>query len=152
MNRDEIKKLLESVQAGRVAVDQALEHFAHLPYEDLTFARVDHHRELRLGFPEVIFGQGKTVEQITAIAERILEKSANLLVTRTTAVPGPFSVASSFSDRIVPTRPPGGMCPRICGNAGRRAKAAENVRTINAIPMARTMSLRTGQEASQQKP
>src|SRR5215467_2197577 len=76
----------------------------------------------------------------------------NRLVTRTTAVPGPFSVASSFSDRIVPTRPPGGMCPRICGNAGRRAKAAENVRTINAIPMARTMSLRTGQEASQQKP
>src|SRR5262252_7838657 len=84
MNRDEIKSLLEGVREGRLAIDQALEQFAHLPYEDITFARVDHHRELRLGFPEVIFGQGKTIEQVTGIAERILSKSANLLVSGTT--------------------------------------------------------------------
>ncbi len=83
MNKDEIKNLLEEVKSGRVSIDAAMQQFTHLPYEDLTFARVDHHRELRLGFPEVIFGQGKTVEQITAIAERILNQSANLLISRT---------------------------------------------------------------------
>ena len=73
MNRDELKHLLERLQSGRVSVDEAMERFAHLPYEDLTYARVDHHREMRLGFPEDIFGQGKSVEQITGIAERILQ-------------------------------------------------------------------------------
>lgn len=71
------------MQAGHLAIDEAAERLNHLPYEDLTFARVDHHRDLRLGFPEVIFGQGKTAEQIVKIAERILAKSANLLISRT---------------------------------------------------------------------
>ncbi|HXG91900.1 MAG TPA: nickel pincer cofactor biosynthesis protein LarB [Blastocatellia bacterium] len=84
MNRDRIKELLEEVRAGRMDLESATEHLAHLPYEDIEFARVDHHRELRLGFPEVILGQGKTVEQIVKIAERILAKSANLIVSRTT--------------------------------------------------------------------
>jgi NCAIR mutase (PurE)-related protein len=83
VNRDEVKKLLEKVKSDRLSIDEALQQIAHLPYEDLTFARVDHHRELRLGFPEVIFGQGKTVEQISGIAERILQQSANLLISRT---------------------------------------------------------------------
>src|SRR5437870_12517871 len=55
-----------------------------LPYEDIEFARVDHHLDLRLGFPEVILTQGKTPEQITQIAERILTISSNLLISRTT--------------------------------------------------------------------
>lgn len=83
MNRERIKKLLEQVQAGRVEVDEAVDRMASLPYEDIAFARVDHHRDLRLGFPEVILGQGKTTEQITQIAERILTNSSNLLVSRT---------------------------------------------------------------------
>ena len=84
MNREQIKRLLEEARAGRIDIDEAADKLAHLPYEDLEFARVDHHRELRMGFPEVIFGLGKTVEQITKIAERILADSANLLISRTT--------------------------------------------------------------------
>jgi NCAIR mutase (PurE)-related protein len=84
MNRERIKKLLEQVQAGRIGVDEAADKMSGMPYEDLAFARVDHHRDLRLGFPEVILGQGKTPEQITKIAERILTNSSNLLISRTT--------------------------------------------------------------------
>lgn len=83
MNRERIKKLLEDAQAGRISLDEATDKLVSLPYEDIAFARVDHHRELRLGFPEVILGQGKTVEQIVKIAERILDYSHNLLVSRT---------------------------------------------------------------------
>ena len=83
MNRERVKKLLEQVHAGRIDLDEAADKMAGLPYEDIAFARVDHHRELRLGFPEVILGQGKTPEQIASIAERILSKSPNLLVSRT---------------------------------------------------------------------
>ncbi|MFY9556340.1 MAG: nickel pincer cofactor biosynthesis protein LarB [Blastocatellia bacterium] len=84
MNRERIKKLLEQVRAGRVDVEEAVDKMSNLPYEDISFARVDHHRDLRLGFPEVILGEGKTAEQITGIAERILTNSANLLISRTT--------------------------------------------------------------------
>jgi NCAIR mutase (PurE)-related protein len=83
MNRDRLKKLLEQVRAGRIDVDEAADKMAHLPYEDIDFARVDHHRDLRLGFPEVILGQGKSPEQITQIAQRILTSSSNLLISRT---------------------------------------------------------------------
>jgi NCAIR mutase (PurE)-related protein len=84
VTRDRIKKLIEQVQSGRIDADEAAEHLSRLPYEDIEFARVDHHREMRLGFPEVILGQGKSVEQILKIAERILTGSSNLLVSRTT--------------------------------------------------------------------
>ena len=84
VNRETIRKLLEQVRAGRIDVDEAADKMSTLPYEDIAFARVDHHRDLRLGFPEVILGQGKTAEQITQIAKRILSNSSNLLVSRTT--------------------------------------------------------------------
>ena len=84
VNREGIKKLLEQVRAGRIDVDEATDKMSSLPYEDIAFARVDHHRDLRLGFPEVILGEGKTPEQITQIAERILTNSSNLLISRTT--------------------------------------------------------------------
>ena len=84
MNRDGLKKLLEQVKEGRIKVSEAADRLSNLPYEDLSFARVDHHRDLRLGFPEVILGQGKTAEQITQIADRILTNSSNLLISRTT--------------------------------------------------------------------
>jgi NCAIR mutase (PurE)-related protein len=84
VNRESIKNLLEQVRAGRIDVDEAAARMTNLPYEDISFARVDHHRDLRLGFPEVILGQGKTSDQITQIAERILSNSSNLLISRTT--------------------------------------------------------------------
>ena len=83
VNRDRLKKLLEQVRARDISVDDAVARMTSLPYEDLAYARVDHHRDLRLGFPEVIFGQGKTPEQIAHIAESILSNSSNLLVSRT---------------------------------------------------------------------
>ena len=82
MNREELVKLLSQVQAGDLTPERAVEQLRHLPYEDLGFARMDNHRALRQGFPEVIFCEGKTVEQVTAIAERILARHGMLLATR----------------------------------------------------------------------
>ncbi|MGH9759365.1 MAG: nickel pincer cofactor biosynthesis protein LarB [Blastocatellia bacterium] len=82
MNRDTLKNLLEQVRSGDTPVESAMERMVDLPYEDIGFARVDHHRELRLGFPEVVLGQGKSLDQITGIARRILAHGSNLLITR----------------------------------------------------------------------
>ncbi len=80
-----LKELLEAVKAGRVSPEQAVERLATLPYEDLGFAKVDHHRALRRGFPETVYGEGKTAEQIEAIVGRIAARGQRALVTRTTA-------------------------------------------------------------------
>jgi pyridinium-3,5-biscarboxylic acid mononucleotide synthase len=82
MNREELLELLSQVRAGELTPESAVEQLRHLPYEDLGFARMDNHRALRQGFPEVIFCEGKTVEQVTAIAERILARHGMLLATR----------------------------------------------------------------------
>jgi NCAIR mutase (PurE)-related protein len=82
MDSDQLRSLLEQVHAGDVPVDAALDRIRHLPFEDLGYAKLDHHRLLRHGLTEVVFGKGKTPEQIGAIAARLLDKSANLLVTR----------------------------------------------------------------------
>jgi len=88
MNRTELRDLLDEVQAGALTPEAAhgrlLQFLRHGPYEDLGFAKVDHHRSIRQGFPEVVFGQGKTPAQVAAIAERIVGSGHNLLVTRTT--------------------------------------------------------------------
>jgi len=73
---------LEQVKDGQVGIDQAMEKLRHLPFEDLGFARVDHHRQLRVGFPEVIFCPGKTTEQIIHIFEVLAAKGNNVLATR----------------------------------------------------------------------
>jgi len=82
MNSVQIKKLLKQVQIGKVTVQQALHQLKTLPYEDLGFASVDHHRSLRQGFPEVIYCEGKTKTQITDIARQLLKKGNPLLATR----------------------------------------------------------------------
>lgn len=89
MNRQQLRALLEAVGGGALtpeaAQEQLLQVLRQKPYEDLGFAKVDHHRAARQGFPEVIFGQGKTPAQIAAIARRIVDAGQNLLVTRTSA-------------------------------------------------------------------
>jgi pyridinium-3,5-biscarboxylic acid mononucleotide synthase len=88
MNSQELLKLLELVQAGNLAPAKAIERLKHLPFEDLDFAKVDHHRTLRQGFAEVIFGKGKTAEQIAGIVRAMLAKKDskhNILLTRTDA-------------------------------------------------------------------
>jgi len=83
MDQERLKELLLGFKEGRVELDQALERLRHLPYEDLGYAQIDHHRSIRQGFPEVIFGQGKTPAQVAGIASSLLERSSNLLITRT---------------------------------------------------------------------
>jgi hypothetical protein len=84
MNREQLLTLLKQVHTGEMTPERALEDLRHLPYEDLGFARTDNHRALRQGFPEVIFCEGKTVEQVGAIASRLLERHGTLLATRAT--------------------------------------------------------------------
>jgi NCAIR mutase (PurE)-related protein len=84
MNIENLKNLLEEVKAGKLEIETAIERLRDLPYEDLGFAMVDHHRQLRKGFPEVILCKGKTIEQIVEISQRILSKGGNLLATRAT--------------------------------------------------------------------
>jgi pyridinium-3,5-biscarboxylic acid mononucleotide synthase len=84
MNQNQLRGLLEQVRSGSVEVDAAIERLRHLPFEDLGFAKVDHHRALRHGIPEVVFGQGKTSDQVSAIVAALLARSQNVLVTRAT--------------------------------------------------------------------
>ena len=82
MDRARLTALLTDVRRGACSVDDALDRLRGMPYEDLGFAQLDHHRALRNGFPEVILGEGKTPEQIFAIAERMAAAGGNVLVTR----------------------------------------------------------------------
>lgn len=82
MTPERLKRLLGEVRRGRRTVNAALEELRDLPYEDVGFAKVDHHRALRQGIPEVVFAQGKTRAQIVAIAERLAERGGAVLLTR----------------------------------------------------------------------
>jgi len=79
---EQLKKLLRQVKNGKIDIDEAMEKLRHLPFEDLGFARVDHHRPIRQGFPEVIYCPGKTTEQIIKIFESLATKGNNVLATR----------------------------------------------------------------------
>src|SRR5215475_8482203 len=82
MRREHVRDLLGQVADGSLDVSRALNALAFEPAESLSFATIDHHRALRQGFPEVIYGAGKTPEQICAIAERIAARGSGVLVTR----------------------------------------------------------------------
>jgi len=82
LDTDRLKALLENIKEGTLTVDKAMEQLKNLPYEDLDFARIDHHRALRTGLPEVIFSQGKTFEQVREIAERLHHNNRIIMATR----------------------------------------------------------------------
>jgi NCAIR mutase (PurE)-related protein len=82
MDIQSLKTLLNDVKNGNVGVDDALDQLRKLPYEDMGFAKIDNHRHIRCGFPEVIFCQGKTDDQIVKISLKILDSGNNLLATR----------------------------------------------------------------------
>jgi len=82
MTPHSIRKLFEQVKKGKLSPDEAVDRLRHLPFEDLGFAKVDHHRPLRAGMPEVIFGQGKTPQQVAEIFVRLARHGRNVLVTR----------------------------------------------------------------------
>ncbi len=89
-----LEQLLFEVQAGQLSVEAALARLRTLPFEDLGFARVDHHRQLRQGFPEVVFAAGKSLEQVRGILTALKQKSPHILVTRLT----PEKAAALLSD------------------------------------------------------
>src|SRR5213594_2750936 len=84
MTEEQIRKILDEYKRGALTPDEALHRLRALPFEDLGFANIDHHRSLRQGFPEVIFGAGKTVEQVARIVESMNKHEHNILVTRAT--------------------------------------------------------------------
>jgi NCAIR mutase (PurE)-related protein len=87
MNERDIRNFLEAVKRGKLTIESAVGQLRQLPYEDLGFAKIDHHRSLRQGYPEVIFGRGKTTKQIVEIARGMLRAKAshNILITRASA-------------------------------------------------------------------
>ena len=82
LNSESIRRLLEQVRKGKLSPDDAVEKLRHLPFEDLGFAKVDHHRHLRVGMPEVIFSPGKTPHQVAEIFKRLAQHAPNILATR----------------------------------------------------------------------
>ncbi|QIB27041.1 nickel pincer cofactor biosynthesis protein LarB [Caloranaerobacter azorensis] len=82
MNLQDMKELLEKVKNGDIEIEDALERLKDLPYKDLGFAKIDNHREIRVGYPEVIYCEGKTVEQVKSIVEFMLTKNKNIIATR----------------------------------------------------------------------
>lgn len=82
MNAESIRKLFEEVRKGRLKPDDAVDRLRHLPFEDIGFAKVDHHRALRNGMPEIILGEGKTPAQVAGIFQRLAKQGGNVLATR----------------------------------------------------------------------
>jgi pyridinium-3,5-biscarboxylic acid mononucleotide synthase len=150
MDPRRVQELLERVQSGETTVEQALGSLQNLPFRDLGFASVDHHRALRQGVPEVIFGEGKTAEQIAAIAEEMVRAGTNVLVTRIDAekaglisarVPGfRYSpVARTGKVELTPParRPCGPIAVLTAGTSDMEVaeEAAETLGTLGLEPM-----------------
>lgn len=85
MNLNELKILLQEIRSGQLDIDEGLARLRHLPYEDVGIARIDHHRELRQGTPEVVFGENKTADQLLTIVTAMADRKRNILVTRIAA-------------------------------------------------------------------
>lgn len=144
MTPDEARRLLERVAAGDASVDEALEALRRLEVEDLGFAQVDHHRGVRCGFPEVVFGQGKTPAQVVAVAKAVLARSGRLLVTRASAraaqalvraIPGARREEAARCVTVVrdgAERPPVGQVLVVSGGTG-DMPVAEEARVTAAI-------------------
>jgi pyridinium-3,5-biscarboxylic acid mononucleotide synthase len=82
MNKADLTRLLQNVRSGKIDIASALQRLRHLPFEDVSYAHIDHHRHLRHGMPEVIYCEGKTREQVAGIAERMLKAGTDVLATR----------------------------------------------------------------------
>ncbi|KNY26986.1 nickel pincer cofactor biosynthesis protein LarB [Pseudobacteroides cellulosolvens] len=96
---ESLKELLKNVKDGQINVDEAVEKLKTLPFEDLGFAKVDHHRNLRNGYPEVVYCEGKTNEQIKAIILKLMEKNNNIMATR--AKPEVFEKVKEITEDAV---------------------------------------------------
>jgi len=97
VNSESLKKLLNDVQARKLSPDEALARLRHMPFEDLGFAKVDHHRAIRAGMPEVILASGKTPAQVAGIFKKLAAHKSNVLVTR--ATPQHFAAVKKIARR-----------------------------------------------------
>lgn len=103
MDKKWIRSLLEQYKEGKISLEQGVDELSQLPYEDMGFAQIDHHRELRQGFPEVIYGEGKTKEQILAIMKALVEESHhNVMATHVSEEKAAF-VKESLSEAVYDT-------------------------------------------------
>src|SRR6184192_2197604 len=118
MERRQLAELLAAVQRGDCSIDDALARLRGMPFEDLGFARLDHHRALRNGFPEVILGEGKSPEQLIAIAERMAAAGSRVLVTRLAPRAGSVSWRRCPASSTTPRRASRSTAP------GRRRRPA----------------------------
>ncbi|NOY36748.1 MAG: nickel pincer cofactor biosynthesis protein LarB [Chlorobi bacterium] len=84
MNKEKLTELLQQVKDGRMDIRNAVEQLKHFPTEDLGYANIDYHRELRRGYPEIIFAEGKSIPQLTGILESMLKRENNIMITRAT--------------------------------------------------------------------
>ena len=82
MTQQQIERLFEAVQKGKLTPSEAAERLKHLPFEDLGFAKIDHHRQLRQGMPETVYASGKTPQQVERIVRQMLKSTKNVLITR----------------------------------------------------------------------
>jgi NCAIR mutase (PurE)-related protein len=88
MDRKRLEKILSQIAAGKMSVGEAMEALKSLPYEDLGFAKIDHHRSVRRGVPEVVFCENKTIQQVAEIGRRIIKEGDDLIMTRATSEMG----------------------------------------------------------------
>ena len=126
MRRERVRDLLSRVADGSVPVDAALASLAQEPTESLGFATIDHHRALRQGFPEVVYGAGKTTVQLVGIAQRIAERGDGVLATRVSddAVP---ALLTALPDRL--------NGHRLAGRAQDNARAREALNELGLNPL-----------------
>jgi len=151
MDEKTLRTMLEDLRAGRATIDDCLKRLRSLPFEDIGFAKIDHHRAIRCGFPEVIFCQGKTTPQILAIAQRIVSSGQNLLATRisTDATAGLLELFPDAESNetartvvVIRTRPktPSGVIAIVCAGTS-DLPVAEEARVTAEAMGSRTTSL-----------
>ena len=144
MNTSQIMELLQLVAAGSASPESALERLRTLPFEDLGFAKVDHHRPLRKGYPETIFCEGKTPDQIVTIANRMREHGSNVLGTRCKSAameavlaqcPGAVhhEAARAFTITVEPPAPLDGYVGVVCAGTSDIPVAEEAVVTCETM-------------------
>jgi pyridinium-3,5-biscarboxylic acid mononucleotide synthase len=137
VTNDHIRELLDRLAAGRVTTDEVLGKLQKLPFEDLGFAKIDHHRRMRNGYPEVIYGEGKTPEQVGEIFARLADHNPNVLCTR----------ASAASAEAVLKRVPAARYHELCRLVELRRDPAELVGSV-ALAAAGTSDLPVAEEAA----
>lgn len=138
MDIEKARELLENVKGGSVSIEEALEGLKDLPFKDLGYAKIDNHRELRVGYPEVIYCEGKTPEQIKGIVEFMLAKGSNILGTR----------ASEEAYKLVKEVCPKAEYNKIARTITIKNKNTEPTSTYIAIVTAGTSDIPVSEEAA----